>query len=98
MPKDEEGTTSAYPIVDFDGQRRKTKTRLANKLLFITPWRKGVFSQIKGEIGIKVFYVDDEATPKPADFAAEQKIETAEEKPPENPKPEEEKSKKKKAE
>ncbi|KAK8559301.1 hypothetical protein V6N13_098876 [Hibiscus sabdariffa] len=28
MPKDGEGTASAYAIVDFDGQRRRTKTRV----------------------------------------------------------------------
>ncbi|TYH07739.1 hypothetical protein ES288_A08G258000v1 [Gossypium darwinii] len=138
MPKDGQGTASAYAIVDFDGQRRRTKTKfrdlnpvwdekleflvhdiesMAAEMLEINLYndkkmgkrstflgkvklagsvfvkageetlvyypleKRSVFSQIKGEIGVKVFYVDEEAPPAPAEPAAEQKAETAEEKP-----------------
>ncbi|XVE62484.1 hypothetical protein DITRI_Ditri06bG0121600 [Diplodiscus trichospermus] len=152
MPKDGQGTASAYAIVDFDGQRRRTKTKfrdlnpvwdekleflvhdtesMASEILEINLYndkktgkrstflgkvklagsvfvkagdenlvyypleKRSVFSQIKGEIGIKLYYVDEEAPPAPAEAAAEQKAETAEEKPPENPKPEEDKKEEK---
>ncbi|KAK7271125.1 hypothetical protein RJT34_26764 [Clitoria ternatea] len=142
MPKDGQGTASAYAIVDFDGQRRRTttKTRDLNpqwdeKLEFIVhdkdsmasetlevnlyndkktgkrstflgkvkisgstfvksgseaivyyPLEKrSVFSQIKGELGLKVWYVDED--PPETENAGEKKEESApvtEEKPPEN--------------
>ncbi|KAL4304648.1 hypothetical protein GQ457_10G014450 [Hibiscus cannabinus] len=145
MPKDGQGTASAYAIVDFDGQRRRTKTKLRDlnpvwdekleflvhdiqsmpselleinlyndkktgkrstflgkvklpgtafvksgdeTLVYFPLEKRSVFSQIKGEIGVKVFYVDEEAPPE---SSAENKAEAAEEKPPENPKPEEDK-------
>lgn len=134
MPKDGQGTASAYAIVDFDGQRRRTKTKfrdlnpqwdekleflvhdaesMASEILEINLYndkkngkrstflgkvklsgstfarsgseslvyfpleKRSVFSQIKGEIGLKVYYVDEDP---PA----------AEEKPPEDVKKEEE--------
>ncbi|KAL4340604.1 hypothetical protein GQ457_08G005870 [Hibiscus cannabinus] len=150
MPKDGQGTASAYAIVDFDGQRRRTKTKLrdlnpvwdekleflvhdiesmasemleinlyndkktvkrstflgkiklsgslfvasgAESLVYYPLEKRSVFSQVKGEIGVKVYYVDEEAAPEQAETAADQKEETVEVKPPENemPKPEEEK-------
>ncbi|KAJ0428482.1 putative C2 domain, phosphoribosyltransferase, C2 domain superfamily [Helianthus annuus] len=153
MPKDGQGTASAYVIVDFDGQRRRTKTisrdlnpqwdekieflvhdvaSMATEILELNVYndnkktgkrstflgkvkitgstfpqsgsealvyypleKRSVFSQIKGEIGIKICYVDEEP---PADPAAEEKKPEAaetppaetEEKPPEEKKPEEE--------
>ncbi|XWS42731.1 hypothetical protein CRYUN_Cryun16bG0039200 [Craigia yunnanensis] len=120
MPKDGKGTASAYAIVDFDGQRRRTKTKFrdlnpiwdekleflvhdiesiateilkinlyndkkkrkistfldkmkladsvfvkvgAESLVYYPLEKNSVFSQIKGEIGVKVFYVDEEAPP-----------------------------------
>lgn len=127
MPKDGQGTASAYVIVDFDGQRRRTTTKLRDlnpqwneKLEFLVndpesmaaetvevtvyndkkmgkrttflgkvkisggtlvkggsggeeivlvyyPLEKrSVFSQIKGEIGLKVWY-EDEISPKPVE-------------------------------
>ncbi|KAH1032931.1 hypothetical protein J1N35_045105 [Gossypium stocksii] len=143
MPKDGQGTASAYAIVDFAGQRRRTKTKFrdlnpvwdekleflvhdigsmtseileinlyndkkigkrsnflgkiklagtvfvsagAESLVYYSLEKRSVFSQVKGEIGVKIFYVDEEAAPTPA----EQKEETAEEKPPEEEKPAEE--------
>ncbi|OIV90086.1 hypothetical protein TanjilG_01540 [Lupinus angustifolius] len=142
MPKDGQGTASAYAIVDFDGQRRRTKTKsrdlnplwdeklefivhdkdsMASETLEINLYndkkagkrstflgkvkisgstfvklgsettvfypleKRSVFSQIKGEIGLKVCYVDED--PPVTDTAGEQKEETVpkeEEKPPEN--------------
>ncbi|KAK5772870.1 FT-interacting protein 3-like [Gossypium arboreum] len=143
MPKDGQGTASAYAIVDFAGQRRRTKTKFrdlnpvwdekleflvhdigsmaseileinlyndkkigkrshflgkiklagtvfvsagAESLVYYSLEKRSVFSQVKGEIGVKIFYVDEEAAPT----SAEQKEETAEEKPPEEEKPAEE--------
>ncbi|XAR64883.1 hypothetical protein NMG60_11008769 [Bertholletia excelsa] len=149
MPKDGQGTASAYAIVDFDGQRRRTKTKfrdlnpewdekleflvndvdsMASEVLELNLYndkktgkrstflgkvkiagsafaksgsetmvyypleKRSVFSQIKGEIGIKVWYVDETPLPPPpvADETAiqEQKSEPppppgTEEKPPE---------------
>ncbi|ONH94432.1 hypothetical protein PRUPE_7G016100 [Prunus persica] len=145
MPKDGQGTASAYAIVDFDGQRRRTKTKqrdlnpewdekleflvhdndsMASEILEINLYndkktgkrntflgkvkipgntfaktgaealvyfpleKRSVFSQIKGEIGLKIYYIDEDP---PA--AAEVKQETAlpqaeQEKPLENPKAE----------
>ncbi|KAF6134225.1 hypothetical protein GIB67_010024 [Kingdonia uniflora] len=147
MPKDGQGTSSPYVIVDFDGQRRRTKTkcrdlnpqfdekleflvhnvesmgsetvevnvyndkktvkkssflgkvkvsgnsfmRLGDETLVYYPLEKrSVFSQIKGEIGLKICYVDDEAPPPPVvegEAAKAQTVEVTEEK-----KTEEEKS------
>ncbi|TYJ01890.1 hypothetical protein E1A91_A13G186400v1 [Gossypium mustelinum] len=143
MPKDGQGTASAYAIVDFAGQRRRTKTKFrdlnpvwdekleflvhdigsmaseileinlyndkkigkrsnflgkiklagtvfvsagAESLVYYSLEKRSVFSQVKGEIGVKIFYVDEEAAPT----SAEQKEKTAEEKPPEEEKPAEE--------
>lgn len=137
MPKDGQGTACAYVIVDFDGQRRRTKTKprdlnpqwdekleflvhdpeaMASETLEINVYndknkagakrstflgkvkisgasvvpsgsesliyypleKRSVFSQIKGEIGLKVCYVD-EAPPPPAEAppAADQKTEAS---------------------
>lgn len=124
MPKDGQGTASAYVIVDYDGQRRRTKTKfrdlnpewdekleflvhdpesmasetleinvyndkktggkrgtflgkvkisgstflkLGSETLIYYPLEKrSVFSQIKGEIGLKIWFVDEEApAPQP---------------------------------
>lgn len=149
MPKDGQGTASAYAIVDFDGQRRRTKTKsrdlnpqwdeklefnvhdtetMASEILEVNLYndkktgkrstflgkvkisggtfaksgsetivyypleKRSVFSQIKGELGLKVYYIDED--PPAAGAAAEQKTEAAEateEKPPENAAKEEEK-------
>nr|QSQ68603.1 hypothetical protein PY_023523 [Puya raimondii] len=116
MPKDGQGTASAYAIVDFDGQRRRTKTKLrdlnpqwdekfeflvhdpesmtgetlelnvyndkrtgkrntflgkvkisgssfakagSEALIYYPLEKRSVFSQIKGEVALKVWYVDD---------------------------------------
>lgn len=145
MPKDGQGTASAYAMVDFDGQRRRTKTKsrdlnpqwderlefivhdteaMASEILEVNLYndkktgkrstflgkvklsgttfaksgsetlvyypleKRSVFSQIKGELGLKVYYIDQdppaaEATPPPA--------EATEEKPPEDAGKEEEK-------
>ncbi|KAE8677000.1 hypothetical protein F3Y22_tig00111558pilonHSYRG00011 [Hibiscus syriacus] len=148
MPKDGQGTASAYAIADFDGQRRRTKTKFrdlnpvwdekleflvhdvesmasemleinlyndkktvkrstflgkiklsgslfvksgAESLVYYPLEKRSVFSQVKGEIGVKVYYVDEDAAPVSAKTAADQKEETVEEKPPEDEKPEEEK-------
>ncbi|KAI3446615.1 hypothetical protein Pfo_003280 [Paulownia fortunei] len=124
MPKDGQGTASAYAIVDFDGQRRRTKTIFRDlnpqwdekleflvhdadsmpeetlelnvyndkktgkrstflgkvkisgstfvkagedvPLVYYPLEKRSVFSQIKGEIGLKVWYVDEEPPPAPA--------------------------------
>lgn len=120
MPKDGQGTASAYVMVDFDGQRRRTKTvsrdlnpqwdeklefivhnadsmdaevlelniyndkkagkrsnflgkvkiggaafaKLGSESLIYFPLEKrSVFSQIKGEIGLKVWFEDPPAPP-----------------------------------
>ncbi|XP_061355744.1 multiple C2 domain and transmembrane region protein 14 [Gastrolobium bilobum] len=145
MPKDGQGTASAYAIVDFDGQRRRTKTKsrdlnpqwderlefmvhdkdsMASETLEVNLYndkktgkrstflgkvkvsgstfvkcgseaivyypleKRSVFSQIKGELGLKVCYVDED--PPATEAAGEQKTEAppppAEEKPPENSK------------
>ncbi|PON37161.1 Phosphoribosyltransferase [Trema orientale] len=120
MPKDGQGTASAYAMVDFDGQRRRTTTKFrdlnpqwdetleflvhdsdamaietleinlyndhkksgkrstflgkvkisgstfhpksdgqAQQLVYYPLEKRSVFSQIKGEIGLKVYYVDE---------------------------------------
>nr|GMD48042.1 protein QUIRKY [Ipomoea batatas] len=138
MPKDGQGTASAYVLVDFDGQRRRTATKfrdlnpqwderleflvhdsetMATEMLELNLYndkkttgkrttflgrvkiggssfvqagsealvyypleKRSVFSQIKGEIGVKVWYVDEEAPAPPP----EEKTEApAEEKSPE---------------
>ncbi|KAJ8899604.1 hypothetical protein K2173_018578 [Erythroxylum novogranatense] len=138
MPKDGQGTASAYAIVDFDGQRRRTKTKFRDlnpewneKLEFIVHGndvvdteileinlyndkktgkrstflgkvkiaatgfvkagsetlvyypleKRSVFSQIKGEIGLKVYYVDEKSDPLQPEVDA--KKAAVEEKPPE---------------
>ncbi|XP_027359492.1 FT-interacting protein 7 [Abrus precatorius] len=142
MPKDGQGTASAYAIVDFDGQRRRTKTKsrdlnpqwderlefmvhdkdsMASETLEVNLYndkksgkrstflgkvkisgstfvkcgseaivyypleKRSVFSQIKGELGLKVWYVEED--PPETENASDQKAESApaaEEKPPEN--------------
>ncbi|KAE8679008.1 putative Isoprenylcysteine carboxyl methyltransferase (ICMT) family [Hibiscus syriacus] len=110
MPKDGQGTASSYAIVDFDGQRRRTKTKFRDlnpvwdeKLEFLVHDIESMASKmleinlyndkktVKGEIGVKVYYVDEEAAPVSAETAMDEKEETVEEKPPKNEKPEEEK-------
>lgn len=123
MPKDGQGTASAYAVVDFDGQRRRTKTKLrelnpqwdermeflvndpaamaaetlevnlyndkkvgrrstflgkvriagssfgkagSESLVYYPLEKRSVFSQIKGEVGLKVCYIDDEPSPAAA--------------------------------
>ncbi|KAK3033417.1 hypothetical protein RJ639_032390 [Escallonia herrerae] len=143
MPKDGQGTASAYAVVDFDGQRRRTKTKsrdlnpqwdekfeflvhdnesMASEFLELNVYndkktgkrnnflgkvkiagstfpkaglealvyypleKRSVFSQIKGEVGLKVWYVDEEQPPPPPAVVDEQKVDApppAEEKPPE---------------
>ncbi|KAL0334414.1 UNVERIFIED_CONTAM: protein QUIRKY [Sesamum angustifolium] len=149
MPKDGQGTASAYAIVDFDGQRRRTKTifrdlnpqwnekleflvhdaaSMAEETLELNIYndkktgkrstflgkvkisgstfvkagddvplvyypleKRSVFSQIKGEIGLKVWYVDEEPPPAPAPEKSETPAPAAEEeKPPEKKKEKEE--------
>ncbi|CAI9093099.1 OLC1v1028514C1 [Oldenlandia corymbosa var. corymbosa] len=122
MPKDGQGTASAYVLVDFDGQRRRTKTKFrdlnpqwdekfeflvhdaesmasetlelnvyndkksgkrspflgkvkisgstfvkagSETLVYYPLEKRSVFSQIKGEIGLKICYVDDAPPPPP---------------------------------
>ncbi|OVA11550.1 C2 calcium-dependent membrane targeting [Macleaya cordata] len=147
MPKDGQGTSSAYVLVDFDGQRRRTKTKFrdlnpqwdekiefvvhdpasmisetlelnvyndkktgkrstflgkvkisgssfaksgSETLVYYPLEKRSVFSQIKGEIGLKICYVDEDPPPATeAAAAAPEKSEategtTAEEKPAEN--------------
>uniref|UniRef100_A0A5B7C8S7 C2 domain-containing protein n=1 Tax=Davidia involucrata TaxID=16924 RepID=A0A5B7C8S7_DAVIN len=144
MPKDGQGTASAYAIVDFDGQRRRTKTifrdlnpgwdekleflvqdaeSMVSEILELNVYndkktgkrstflgkvkiagstfvqsgsetlvyypleKRSVFSQIKGEIGLKICYVDE--NPPAAEAAPEEQKSEApppsatEEKPPE---------------
>lgn len=139
MPKDGQGTASAYAIVDFDGQRKRTKTKSRDlnpqwdeKLEFLVldqesmtsetmeinlyndkkttgkrstflgkvkisgstfvksgeevivyyPLEKrSVFSQIKGELGLKISYVD-EILPVTDSAGDEKKDEKVEEKSP----------------
>ena len=135
MPKDGQGTASAYAIVDFDGQRRRTKTKfrdlnpewdeklefmvhdketMESEILEINLYndkktgkrnnflgkvkmagttfakssseaivyypleKRSVFSQIKGELGLKVYYIDE--NPDPAAAEEEKKPPTEEEK------------------
>ncbi|KAG6658700.1 FT-interacting protein 7 [Carya illinoinensis] len=116
MPKDGQGTASAYAIVDFDGQRRRTKTKFrdlnpewdeklefvvhdidsmdseileislyndkkngkrsnflgkvkiggstfvqsgSEALVYYPLEKRSVFSQIKGEIGLRICYIDE---------------------------------------
>lgn len=122
MPKDGQGTASAYVIVDYEGQRRKTKTKSrdlnpvwdeklhflvhdtdsmpsqilelnvyndkksgkrstflgkvkiagttflksgSEALVYYPLEKRSVFSQIKGEIGLKISYVDEDPPPPP---------------------------------
>ncbi|XP_059278558.1 multiple C2 domain and transmembrane region protein 14 [Lycium ferocissimum] len=134
MPKDGQGTASAFAIVDFDGQRRRTKTKFRDlnpqwderleflvhdvdsmaletlelniyndkktgkrsnflgkvkisgttfvgvgleSLVYYPLEKRSVFSQIKGEIGLKIWYVDEVAPPPPAPPTEEKKEETS---------------------
>jgi len=131
MPKDGQGTSSPYAIVDFDGQRHRTKTKprdlnpqwnekleflvndpdsIAAEVLEVNVYndkkigkrsnflgrlkiwgssfvkqgletmvyypldKRSVFSQVKGELGLKVYYVDEEPEPQPAPVPAEQEV------------------------
>ncbi|XP_058085482.1 multiple C2 domain and transmembrane region protein 14 [Magnolia sinica] len=122
MPKDGQGTSSAYVLVDFDGQRRRTKTKFrdlnpqwdekleflvhdpdslacetlelniyndkktgkrstflgkvkisgssfaksgSEALVYYPLEKRSVFSQIKGELGLKVYYIDEEPPSDP---------------------------------
>uniref|UniRef100_A0A803Q4A1 C2 domain-containing protein n=1 Tax=Cannabis sativa TaxID=3483 RepID=A0A803Q4A1_CANSA len=124
MPKDGQGTASAYAMVDFDGQRRRTKTQFRDlnphwdetlefivhdseamptetleinlyndhkksgkkstflgkvkisgstflpksddvPLVYYPLEKRSVFSQIKGEVGLKIYYVDENPPPPP---------------------------------
>ncbi|KAL5767792.1 hypothetical protein ACOSQ2_014575 [Xanthoceras sorbifolium] len=158
MPKDGQGTASAYAIVDYDGQRRRTKTKFKDlnpqwdekleflvhdaesmpteileinlyndkkagkrstflgkvkiagsaflkagleTLVYYPLEKRSVFSQIKGEIGLKVFYVDEDPPAAPAEAASETATApeaVVEEKPPENQKVVDEEKKVEKAE
>ncbi|XP_068635862.1 multiple C2 domain and transmembrane region protein 14-like [Aristolochia californica] len=119
MPKDGQGTSSAYVLVDFDGQRRRTKTKFrdlnpqwdekveflvhdphslasetlelnvcnhkksgkrstflgkvkisgssfpkvgSETLVYYPLEKRSVFSQIKGEIGLKICYIDEDSS------------------------------------
>ncbi|XP_057948656.1 multiple C2 domain and transmembrane region protein 14 [Malania oleifera] len=135
MPKDGQGTASAYVIVDFDGQRRRTKTKFRDlnpqwdekfeflvldsesmadeslelnvyndkktgsrrgtflgkikipgssfaqsgteTLVYYPLEKRSVFSQIKGEIGVKIFYVDENPPVSEASAPSEEKSEVA---------------------
>lgn len=140
MPKDGQGTASAYAIVDFDGQRRRTKTKsrdlspqwdekfefvvldketMASETLEVNLYndkrtgkrstflgkvkisgstfvksgseeivyypleKRSVFSQIKGEIGLKVCYVDEDppVTEAAGDEKKEEKVKEEEKAP-----------------
>ncbi|XP_057737260.1 multiple C2 domain and transmembrane region protein 14 [Arachis stenosperma] len=152
MPKDGQGTASAYAVVDFDGQRRRTTTKsrdlnpqwdeklefivhdkdsMASETLEVNLYndkklgkrstflgkvkisgssvvksgteeivyypleKRSVFSQIKGELGLKVSYVDDDPPPPPsAEADGELKAETAPPPAAESAKEEEEKEEK----
>ncbi|BAF12708.1 Os03g0652000, partial [Oryza sativa Japonica Group] len=145
MPKDGQGTASAYAVVDFDGQRRRTATRprdlnpqwgerleflvhdpdamcaetlelnlyndkkaiaatggggrrggtflgkvkvagasfskAGDEVLVYYPLEKrSVFSQIKGEIGLKIWFVDEPPPPPPPAAPADGKADAAAEK------------------
>lgn len=154
MPKDGQGTASAYAIVDFDGQRRRTKTKFrdlnpewdekleflvhdndsmpaeileinlyndkktgkrstflgkvkiagsafvksgSETLIYYPLEKRSVFSQIKGEIALKVYYIDEDPPAAPEDQKPEAPAPAAvEEKPPEDgAKPEGEKKEEK---
>lgn len=127
MPKDGQGTASAYVLVDFDGQRRRTKTKFrdlnpqwdeklefivhdpdsmasetlelnvyndkktgkrstflgkvkisgstfsetgSESLIYYPLEKRSVFSQIKGEMGLKVYYVNENPPLAAPDAAA----------------------------
>ncbi|GAV82768.1 C2 domain-containing protein/PRT_C domain-containing protein [Cephalotus follicularis] len=148
MPKDGQGTASAYAIVDFDGQRRRTKTKFGDlnpqwderleflvqdtdsmptetleinlyndkktgkrstflgkvklsgatfveagseSLVYHPLEKRSVFSQIKGEIGLKVYYIDED-TPSAVVAPEEEKAKEEEKPPPEEDKPKTEES------
>ncbi|KAG6751959.1 hypothetical protein POTOM_044174 [Populus tomentosa] len=156
MPKDGQGTASAFATVDFDGQRRRTKTKLRDlnpewdekleflvhdtdsmaaetleislyndkktgkrstflgkvritgsafiksggeTLVYYLLEKRSVFSQIKGELGLKVYYIDEDPPTPLAEQKPEEKApETEENKPTEEAKPEEEKKEEEKKE
>ncbi|CAM8975904.1 unnamed protein product [Rhodiola kirilowii] len=137
MPKDGQGTASSYVVVDYDGQRRRTKTKfrdlnpewdekleflvhdkdamsmelsiyndktmmngkrsaflgkvkvagstfvpLGSETLVYYPLEKrSVFSQIRGEVGLKIWYVDEEdaVAETPVEEKKEENLETVEE-------------------
>ncbi|KAK7380796.1 hypothetical protein VNO78_33315 [Psophocarpus tetragonolobus] len=153
MPKDGQGTASAYAIVDFDGQRRRTKTKSrdlnpqwdetlefvvhdkdsmtsetlevnlyndkktgkrstflgkvkisgstfvksgSEAIVYYPLEKRSVFSQIKGELGLKVWYVEDD--PPEAEKEKTEAPPAAEEKPQEEKKDEEKEEEKKEEE
>ncbi|KAL6539700.1 Multiple C2 domain and transmembrane region protein 14 [Orobanche hederae] len=156
MPKDGQGTASAYVIVDFDGQRRRTRTILRDlnpqwdeklefsvhdadsmaeetlelnvyndkkagkrstflgkvkisgstfvksgddvPLVYYPLEKRSVFSQIKGEIGLKVWYIDEEPPPAPAPEKTDAPAPTASENKPPEEKPSEKEEEKKEPE
>ncbi|KAJ6433996.1 hypothetical protein OIU84_017666 [Salix udensis] len=147
MPKDGQGTASAFATVDFDGQRRRTKTKFRDlnpewdekleflrcleislyndkktgkrstflgkvkiagsafaksggeTLVYYPLEKRSVFSQIKGELGLKVYYIDEDPPAPPAEQKPEAKApETEENKPAQEAKPEEEKKEEEKKE
>ncbi|KAJ8641721.1 hypothetical protein MRB53_018415 [Persea americana] len=132
MPKDGQGTASAYVLVDFDGQRRRTKTKFrdlnpqwdekleflvhdpdtmasetlelnvyndkktgkrstflgkvklsgssfsqagSETLIYYPLDKRSVFSQIKGEIGLKVYFVNENPPTSESAAAADPKSE-----------------------
>ncbi|KAK1393636.1 FT-interacting protein 7 [Heracleum sosnowskyi] len=149
MPKDGQGTASAYVVVDFDGQRRRTQTKSrdlnpqwdekleflvhdvasmpsqvlqiivyndkmsgkrstflgkvkisgttfpktgSETLVYYPLEKRSVFSQIKGEIGLKVWFVDEEPVPPPPPTEGDKKVEAATETKAEEKKPDEAKT------
>ncbi|XP_077247954.1 C2 calcium/lipid-binding plant phosphoribosyltransferase family protein [Tasmannia lanceolata] len=128
MPKDGQGTASAYVLVDFDGQRRRTKTKFrdlnpqwdekleflvhdpdsmvsetlevnvyndkktgkrstflgkvkisgttftkigSETLVYYPLEKRSVFSQIKGEIGLKICFIDEDLPAVAPDLKSE---------------------------
>ncbi|KAJ6379815.1 hypothetical protein OIU76_016465 [Salix suchowensis] len=109
MPKDGQGTASAFATVDFDGQRRRTKTKFRDlnpewdeKLEFLVHDTESMATEIleislyndkkTGELGLKVYYIDEDPPAPPAEQKPEAKApETEENKPAQEAKPEDEK-------
>ncbi|KAK1272205.1 hypothetical protein QJS04_geneDACA013004 [Acorus gramineus] len=151
LPKDGQGTASAYAIVDYDGQRRRTKTVFrdlnpqweekleflvhdpesmasdtveinvyndkktgkrstflgkvkisgssiaksgSETLVYFPLEKRSVFSQVKGEIGLKISYIDPPPTAPEAEAAAKEKKPGEEKKTEEETKKTEEEKKK----